>query len=296
MSQPPWTGPDFSAPPSFDACYRHPDRSTGIRCQRCHKPICGECMNPAAVGFQCPGCIRRGTGRGSWGPNSGPGVRQRAPRTVFGGALTNRNAPMTKIVMGILAGVWVLNLLSRNLFGSLLVMDNSAVEFGHQYWRLFTTGFVSAGLLQVLMNLVVLWLAGQALEQVLGAWRFLALYVLAGAGGATLFFVISGPGGAAVGSSAAVVGLLAANGVVKLRRQEDVRGDIGLLILLIAYSFVISSGSFFWAGQLGGILVGALTGFTLAFAPRRSRTALQVGGLALIAVLCLGVVLAGSLV
>ncbi len=203
---------------------------------------------------------------------------------------------MTKIVMGILAGVWVLNLLSRGLFGSLLAMSNSGVEFGHQYWRLFTTGFVSTGLLQLAMNLVVLWLAGQVLEQVLGAWRFLALYVLAGVGGATLFFLVSGPGGAAYGSSAAVVGLLAANGVIKVKRQEDIRGDIGLLILLVGYSFVVSSGSFFWAGQLGGIIVGALTGFTLAFAPRRSRTVLQVAGLVVIAVLCLGVVLAGSLV
>lgn len=293
MSQPPNNGPDFSAPPSFEGCYRHPDRSTGISCQRCGKPICGECMNPASVGFQCPSCVRRGTGGGSWGP--APGGRQRSPRTAFGGALTNRQSPMTKIIMGILAGVWLLNLVSRGLFGSLLVMDNASVEYGHQYWRLITYGFVSVGIFQVLMNLVVLWLAGQVLEQVLGAWRFLALYVLSGVGGATLFFVVSGPSGAAVGSSAAVIGLLAANGVVKLRRHEDIRGDIALLGLLVAYSFIIGNG-FFWAGQLGGIIVGALTGFTLAFAPRRSRTGLQVGGLVVIAVICLGVVLASSLV
>lgn len=201
---------------------------------------------------------------------------------------------MTKIIMGILAGVWVLNLISRGLFGNLLVMDNAPVAYGHQYWRLITYGFVSLGIFQVLMNLVVLWLAGQLLEQVLGAWRFLALYVLSGVGGATLFFVVSGPSGAAVGGSAAVIGLLAANGVVKLRRREDVRGDVALLVLLLAYSFVIGNG-FFWAGQLGGIIVGALTGFTLAFAPRRSRAFLQGAGLVVIAVLCFGVVLASSL-
>ncbi len=290
MSQPP-NGPDFTAPPSFDACYRHPDRSTGIRCQRCGKPICGECMNPASVGFQCPSCVRRDTGAGSWGP--APGGRARAPRTVFGGALTNRQAPMTKIIMGILIGVYLINLVTRNLFGSLLVMDNSAVQFFHQYWRLVTFGFISVGLFQVLMNLLVLWLVGQVLEQVLGAWRFLALYVLAGVGGATLFFLFAGPGGAAVGSSSAVIGLLAANGVVKLKRHEDIRGDIALLILLVAYSFVIGGG-FFWAGQLGGIVVGALTGFTLAYAPRRSRTALQVAGLVVIAILCLAAVLVRS--
>ncbi|NUS28420.1 MAG: rhomboid family intramembrane serine protease, partial [Streptomyces sp.] len=25
-------------------CYRHPDRETGIRCTRCERPICPECM------------------------------------------------------------------------------------------------------------------------------------------------------------------------------------------------------------------------------------------------------------
>ena len=34
-------------------CYRHPDRGTYIRCQRCDRPICAQCQTQAAVGVQC---------------------------------------------------------------------------------------------------------------------------------------------------------------------------------------------------------------------------------------------------
>ncbi|MBN9618250.1 MAG: rhomboid family intramembrane serine protease, partial [Actinobacteria bacterium] len=28
-------------------CYRHPNRETLIRCTRCDRPICADCMRPA---------------------------------------------------------------------------------------------------------------------------------------------------------------------------------------------------------------------------------------------------------
>ena len=87
MTAPPTGGPDFSAP-TFQTCYRHPDRQTGIVCQRCRKPICGECMNPASVGFQCPQCIGRGR------------QETRSPRTAYGGVLSNRQAPVTSTTFG----------------------------------------------------------------------------------------------------------------------------------------------------------------------------------------------------
>jgi len=39
-------------------CYRHPDVETGLRCNRCNKPICPKCAKRTPVGFRCPDCIR----------------------------------------------------------------------------------------------------------------------------------------------------------------------------------------------------------------------------------------------
>jgi hypothetical protein len=39
-------------------CYRHPQVETGLRCNRCNKPICPKCARRTPVGFRCPDCIR----------------------------------------------------------------------------------------------------------------------------------------------------------------------------------------------------------------------------------------------
>lgn len=42
----------------ISVCYRHPDRETSLRCNRCGKPICIKCANHTSVGYRCPDCLR----------------------------------------------------------------------------------------------------------------------------------------------------------------------------------------------------------------------------------------------
>jgi membrane associated rhomboid family serine protease len=236
-------------------------------------------MTPAAVGFQCPSCVSQGR------------TSVRTPRSLFGAAMKPGGGTATKVLMGVVGGLWLLNLITLGLVASATVLSNQAVAAG-QFWRLLTYGFISADLLGTLLNVLVLWLVGRALEGEMGAWRFVGLYAVAGLGGATLCFLLGPPGLVGWGASSSIIGLLAANTIGKYRNREDIRGDIGLLVLLILYSVLVGFSGFGWLGMIGGALAGALTGYLLAYAPRRNRTPVQVVGMLSIAALCLIAVVA----
>src|SRR4051795_7343686 len=89
----PTTGPAAQGAP---VCYRHTDREAHIRCQRCDRPICPDCMRPAAVGFQCPECVREGA------------RSTRAGRTAYGGQRTGNPALTSQVLIGINVLVWLL--------------------------------------------------------------------------------------------------------------------------------------------------------------------------------------------
>ncbi len=39
-------------------CANHPDRETGLRCNRCEKPICAQCAVRTPTGYRCQECVR----------------------------------------------------------------------------------------------------------------------------------------------------------------------------------------------------------------------------------------------
>ena len=39
-------------------CYKHPGIETGLRCNRCDRPICSRCAIHTETGYRCPECIR----------------------------------------------------------------------------------------------------------------------------------------------------------------------------------------------------------------------------------------------
>ena len=269
--------PEFQAP-SFAGCYRHPDRFTGIRCQRCGKPICGECMNPASVGFQCPDCIRSGR------------ATVRTPRTTFGGALSARGGLVTKVLIGVVIGLYVLDLISQGMISNLLAMNGVAVLNG-QVWRLVSYAFLSRGLINTLFVALILWGVGRPLEEQFGTARYLILYVLGGLGGATALFLAFPGYTISGGASPAAIGLIAVHTVIKLRRREDIKPDLGLFGILIALNLVLGGlGGPGWPSLVGGIVFGGLAAAALVFPGRARRSQLQVLGLVGVVVLCIAAI------
>src|SRR5262249_35686724 len=112
-------------------CYRHPHRETGVSCTRCDRPICPDCLRPAAVGFQCPECV------------AGGNVRARGATAPYGGAVVD--GALVTIVIAVLNVVaFVLTALNsvggfRNNSGSTLfdrlALVPAAVAQQHEYWR-----------------------------------------------------------------------------------------------------------------------------------------------------------------
>lgn len=251
-------------PQATPTCYRHPDRATYIRCTRCNRPICPECMRDAAVGHQCEECVREGAKT----------VRQ--PKTSFGGREYGANPVITYALIAINVVMFVLETVSRGL-KSELVLFAPAVADGDLY-RLVTSAFMHYGVAHLLFNMYALWIIGPPLEKALGRLRFTALYALSALGGSVLVYLLSPLNAATAGASGAVFGLFGAAFVVGKRLNLNVSWVVGLIAINLAITFVIPAlggQQISWQGHIGGLVTGAAVAAAYAYAPRERRTLIQ---------------------
>ncbi|MEV5678688.1 MULTISPECIES: rhomboid family intramembrane serine protease [unclassified Streptomyces] len=276
-------------------CYRHPDRETGIRCTRCDRPICTECMVNASVGFQCPDCVRQGSGTGHH-----PAANQ--PRTLAGGRVAADPRLVTKVLLGInlavFVAVWVtgrswlvddLMLLGRAWDPSPPPGSIEGVAEG-QWYRLVTSMFLHQEVWHIAFNMLGLWWLGGPLEAALGRGRYLALYLLSGLAGSALMYWLAAPNEGSLGASGAVFGLFGATAVMMRRMNYDMRPVLVLLALNLLFTFTL--GGIAWEAHVGGLVAGTLIAIGMVHAPRERRTAVQYGTCALVLVAILGIVLA----
>lgn len=267
-----------SAPQAAPTCYRHPDRATYVRCTRCNRPICPECMRDAAVGHQCAECVHDGAKT----------VRQ--ARTAAGAAQKRNTPVVTYTLIAINVAMFVLDSASRTM-QSELVLRSPAVADGELY-RLLTSAFMHYGITHLLFNMYALFVVGPPLEVWLGRLRFSALYLLSALGGSVLVYLLSPLNAATAGASGAVFGLFGASFVVGKRLNLDVRWVVGLIVINLAFTFVIpllGGQNISWEGHIGGLITGAVVAAAYAYAPRERRTVIQIS--ATIAILVLFVVL-----
>lgn len=271
-------GKGQSGQSGVSTCYRHRDRETWLRCSRCERPICPDCMNEATVGFQCPDCVR------------GANRSVREGRTVFGG----RVRPSTSLVAYTLIGVNVAAYFAQLAtpgYGVVVrfAMEPSSVAAG-EWWRLVTSAFLHApgSIFHILFNMWALFVLGPPLEALLGRLRFATLYVLSALGGSALIYLTGLPEADSLGASGAIFGLFGATFIVARRLNLDTRWILGLLAVNLIITFTIAGIS--WQAHVGGLVTGLILGSAYAYAPRSSRTlihlAASVGVGLLIVIVC----------
>jgi membrane associated rhomboid family serine protease len=241
----------------FAGCYRHPDRLTGVRCVRCGRPICPQCQRPAAVGFQCPDDVKAGR------------ATVRRERTVLGARAVGVPA-VTYGLIGLNVLVYLLTALDH---GGSLVDNNRSTLFGQwvlwprmvgqhlEYYRLITSAFLHYGPIHILLNMYALYVIGPLLEQLLGRWRYLALYLLAALGGSVAVLTLDSIDVGSAGASGAIFGLFAA--AVVLGRRVGFNTTALWITIGINFIFTFSVPGISKLGHVGGFVLGGLAALVL---------------------------------
>lgn len=272
------------SPWPVQVCARHPDRETGLRCVRCDRPACSDCLREASVGYQCVDCVAQGS------------RSIRRATTVAGAELTGR-----VVVVPLLVAFNVLVFVLTVVQAGSLTGNSAAGLFqqwglwptavaGGELWRLFTSGFLHFGPLHLAFNMLALWVIGRDLEQVLGSGRFLVVYLVSLLGGSLVVFLFENENTITGGASGAVFGLMGGLAVVLLRLRRSPGPALTIIALNVFISFVLPAISIL--GHLGGLVFGAAVTAGMVYAPRERRTAVQVASVTvLLLVVVAGVVL-----
>ncbi|OBG99711.1 rhomboid family intramembrane serine protease [Mycobacterium sp. E2699] len=252
------------SPADAPICYRHPGRRTYLRCNRCERYICADCMRAAAVGHQCVECVQAGART----------IRQ--PRTRFGAPQRSDTPVVTYALIAINVVAFVVQLASGGLEKQLALWP-PAVADGELY-RLLTSMFLHYGATHLLLNMWALYVVGPPLEMWLGRMRFGALYALSGLGGSVLVYLLSSLGTATAGASGAIFGLFGATFVVGKRLSLDVRWVAAVIVINLVFTLVvplISSQRISWQAHVGGLVTGGLVAAAYVYPPPERRNLIQ---------------------
>ncbi len=245
-------------------CYRHPDRPSFVRCQRCERTICGECQTPAAVGVHCPECTAA--------------ARASAPRTASPLVRAFRRGSSTPVVtysiIALTLAVYVLQLISGGVVTNAL--GYAPVLTLDQPWRMLTTALVHSpgSIFHLLFNMYALFVLGPLLESFIGRARMIALYALSALGGSVAVLYLA-PTSFVIGASGAIFGLFGAIFVIQRRLGGSSIQFIVLIGLNLGLGFIVPNVS--WQAHVGGLVIGAVIALMMVRTRRPAQQRLQIG-------------------
>jgi membrane associated rhomboid family serine protease len=236
-------------------------------------------MRDAAVGFQCPDCVREGA------------KQTRQGRTPYGGRVRGGPPLVTLTLIGlnllVFLAIQATGGRQSRLLGELGLMPTGGTFVGPDgvpyyaegvadgaYWQLVTSMFTHLEVWHIFFNLMALYLLGPQLEHMLGRTRYALLYLVSGLVGSVTVYWLAAESSMTIGASGAIFGLMGALLVVAFKVGGDTRGLL-TLIGINAVITVLGAQYISWQGHLGGLVGGVLLGAALVYAPKRGRAAWQ---------------------
>ncbi|MBU0953630.1 MAG: rhomboid family intramembrane serine protease [Nanoarchaeota archaeon] len=155
---------------------------------------------------------------------------------------------------------------------------------GGSLWQFLTYMLMHADIMHIFLNMFVLFIFGPVVEQTIGRYRFLALYVIAGLGSAALHLTIVHGDSLLLGASGAVLGVMAVYAILYPRNwiftfpgipMPAAVAVVVFAILELFYGVTGSNPGVANFGHLGGIITGVV--FALWFRYREQRRPVQLG-------------------
>jgi rhomboid protease GluP len=149
-------------------------------------------------------------------------------------------------------------------------LNKTLVLESGEWHRIFSSAVLHADPVHLALNGFCLYLAGSALENLIGRRWFFALFVIGAASGSLLSLTLNPPSVVSVGASGAIMGLLAATFVCSFRypsgpsRTQIQMATLQVLLPSLLPLAVSRTGQHIdFAGHLGGAVSGILVGLAM---------------------------------
>lgn len=175
------------------------------------------------------------------------------------------------------------------LFGNGSTSTKTLIEFGGnftsltkngEYFRLFTSIFLHAGIIHLLCNMYSLYVIGPQIESFYGKLKYLSIFVVSGISGSLLSTALSGNNVLGVGASGAIFGLLGSilyfGYHYRIYLGNVLKSQIiPLIILNLIIGFTFSGIDNF--AHIGGLIGGIFTSMAVGV-PDKNNTSDKING------------------
>jgi membrane associated rhomboid family serine protease len=296
---------------SADHCYRHPQRTSWVLCERCGRTVCPECQILTPNGVRCPDCIAETGGTVQWERVGAPSPQpRRAPRGRGGaGARGGGGRPRGRVsavladllnpgstrpvltwgAIAVVAVLWLVGFATANLpFAALAAWPSVSL----QVWRYLTSwaaypAALDLSMLSLVLNAVFFLLIAPGVERSLARRRFAIVFLTASALGSVAMVLAGGFG---YGLSGALFGLFGAYLIVMWNIPPARTQALVIIAINVLINLVMGGGTL--PAIVGGLVGGAGATFLLRHFEHRAGSRASTPYLIIGGVLALFVVLA----